>query len=67
MNGGTIVANQVQTLKCVCGSTAEARELDGRHFVRCKRVGCWMGPERKTKAGAVKVWRKSMLKGRSNE
>jgi hypothetical protein len=50
--------------KCVCRYKAEIVEM-GRHeySIRCVSPGCWVGPVRKTRHGAIRAWNKLMERG----
>ena len=53
-----------EPVKCRCGRKAKLQDsaITGTFYVICKResVMCWIGPDRKTKAGATKAWNKLM-------
>lgn len=44
--------------KCCPKGHAPELVLDGKisFYVRCRKKRCWIGPNRKTKNGAWKVW-----------
>ena len=56
------MAEQVEPANCACGRKARVRigSRKGECEVKCLRLTCWVGPIRKTRAGAVRAWNKKM-------
>ena len=52
--------------KCICGKKAYIMGRKGTHWVNCARMNpdCWIGPDRKTKYGAINAWNKLMALGK---
>ena len=49
-------------VNCACGRKATVASVYGPYQVECHNTKCWIGPQRKTLAAAVKVWDKVMGK-----
>lgn len=51
-----------EPVKCVCGRKpiVEVYGLILNYRIECSDTGCWVGPARKTKRGAIQVWAKVM-------
>jgi hypothetical protein len=45
---------------CRCGRKARLNGVSDERWVDCTRVGCFIGPDRKTEREAIKAWNKVM-------
>ena len=58
------MAKQIEPCKCECGRKARVAGAYNGRWVECQCSECWVGPERKTRAGAVNAWNRVMKKAR---